>query len=90
MTREEAIIYGQQWDAALAERGDEQQSDARSFLAWANIALQSPAVFLTDDDLRLIRKVLSCVNTLYTVAEPEYKENKIDLLLRKLRNMGID
>ena len=42
-------------------------------------------VTLTADEAKVVRKVLSCVNTLYTVVEPEYKENKIDEILRKLR-----
>jgi hypothetical protein len=42
-------------------------------------------VTLTADEAKVVRKVLSCVNTLYTVVEPEYKENKIDAILRKLR-----
>ena len=40
---------------------------------------------LQPDEVVLVRKVLQLVNTLYTVAEPEYRENKIDTLLRKLR-----
>ena len=42
-------------------------------------------VVLTADEAKIVRKVLSCVNTLYTVVEPDYKENKIDKILRKLR-----
>ena len=42
-------------------------------------------VTLTAEEAKVVRKVLSCVNTLYTVVEPEYKENKIDEILRKLR-----
>lgn len=42
-------------------------------------------VTLTAEEAKIIRKVLSCVNTLYTVIEPEYKENKIDTIIRKLR-----
>lgn len=42
-------------------------------------------VTLTADEAKVIRKVLSCANQLYTVIEPEYKENKIDSILRKLR-----
>ena len=42
-------------------------------------------VMLTAEEAKVVRKVLSCVNTLYTVVEPEYKENKIDEILRKLR-----
>ena len=42
-------------------------------------------VTLTADEAKIVRKVLSCVNTLYTVVEPEYKENKIDTIIRKLR-----
>lgn len=42
-------------------------------------------VTLTADEAKVVRKVLSCVNTLYTVVEPDYKENKIDKILRKLR-----
>lgn len=42
-------------------------------------------VTLTADEAKVIRKVLSCANQLYTVIEPEYKENKIDTIIRKLR-----
>lgn len=42
---------------------------------------------LTTEEAKVIRKVLSCANQLYTVIEPEYKENKIDALIRKLREV---
>ena len=42
-------------------------------------------VTLTADEAKIVRKVLSCANTLYTVIEPEYRENKIDTIIRKLR-----
>ena len=42
-------------------------------------------VCLTAEEALVVRKVLQCANQLYTVIEPEYKENKIDPLLRKLR-----
>ena len=42
-------------------------------------------VCLTREEALVVRKVLQCANQLYTVIEPEYKENKIDPLLRKLR-----
>lgn len=42
-------------------------------------------VCLTQEEAKLVRKVLSCANTLYTVIEDGYKENKIDRLLRKMR-----
>ena len=42
-------------------------------------------VTLTAEEAKTVRKVLSCVNTLYTVIEPDYKENKIDTIIRKLR-----
>ena len=42
-------------------------------------------VCLTQEEAKIVRKVLQCANQLYTVIEPEYKENKIDPLLRKLR-----
>ena len=42
-------------------------------------------VTLTADEAKVIRKVLSCANQLYTVIEPTYTENKIDALIRKLR-----
>lgn len=42
-------------------------------------------VCLTQEEALVVRKVLQCANQLYTVIEPEYKENKIDPLLRKLR-----
>lgn len=46
---------------------------------------QTKEVTLTAEEAKIVRKVLSCVNTLYTVVESEYKENKIDAILRKLR-----
>lgn len=42
-------------------------------------------VCLTQEEALVVRKVLQCANQLYTVIEPEYKENKIDALLRKLK-----
>lgn len=42
-------------------------------------------VILTADEVKIVRKVLQCVNTLYTVIEPTYTENKIDALIRRLR-----
>ena len=42
-------------------------------------------VVLTQEEARIVRKVLQCANTMYTVIEPEYSENKIDPLIRKLR-----
>ena len=42
-------------------------------------------VVLTQEEAKLVRKVLSCANQLYTVIEDGYRENKVDRLLRKLR-----
>lgn len=42
-------------------------------------------VELTPEEAQVVRKVLQCANTLYTVMEPEYKENKVDAILRKLK-----
>ena len=42
-------------------------------------------VQLTSEEVVLVRKVLQVANTLFTVADKEYHENKIDALLRKLR-----
>lgn len=40
---------------------------------------------LTPEEVVLVRKVLQVVNTLFTVASKEYQENKIDLLLQKMK-----
>ena len=42
-------------------------------------------VILTQDEAKLVRKVLSCANQMYTVIEDGFRENKVDRLLRKLR-----
>ena len=85
MTREEAIEeLRDEISFNISEWGKEDAKETIEALNMAIEALKAPEI-LTADDLRLMRKVLACVNTLYTVAEPEYKENKIDLLLRKLR-----
>lgn len=42
-------------------------------------------VVLTQEEAKLVRKVLSCANQMYTVIEDGYRENKVDRLLRKLR-----
>lgn len=40
---------------------------------------------LTQNEAVLVRKVLGCVNTMYTIADGDYKPNKIDDLYRRLR-----
>lgn len=47
--------------------------------------MEKGKITLDADEVKIVRKVLQLVNTLYTIAEPEYRENKIDVLLRKLR-----
>jgi hypothetical protein len=42
-------------------------------------------VLLTQEEAKLVRKILQCANQLYTVMEDGYTENKVDRLLRKLR-----
>lgn len=42
-------------------------------------------VILTQEEAKLVRKVLSCANQMYTVIEDGFRENKVDRLLRKLR-----
>ena len=42
-------------------------------------------VQLTPEEAVLVRKVLQAANLLFTVADKEYHENKIDALLRKLK-----
>lgn len=41
MTSDEALEYGKEWYAAIESREDTAQSDALTFLAWANLALQA-------------------------------------------------
>ena len=48
---------------------------------------KNDGVYLDAEEAKVVRKVLSCVNTLYTVIEPEYRENKIDTIIRKLREV---
>ena len=52
--------------------------------------IQNAPEVLTEEDTKTVRKVISCANTLYTVIEPQYTENKIDKLLRKLRETEND
>lgn len=47
-------------------------------------------VVLSHEEAMIVRKVLQCANQLYTVIEPEYVENKIDPLIRKLRKAEED
>lgn len=42
-------------------------------------------VTLTAEEAVLVRKILQCANQMFTVADTEFHENKIDLLIRKLR-----
>ena len=44
-----------------------------------------PCCMLTPEEVVLVRKVLQAANLLFTVADTEYHENKIDALLRKLK-----
>lgn len=52
--------------------------------------IQNMPPALSADEVQMLRKVMQCANMLYSVAETEYKENKFDLLLRKLREMEND
>lgn len=45
---------------------------------------------LTPEEAVLVRKVLQAANLLFTVADTEYHENKIDALLRKLKEAEND
>lgn len=40
---------------------------------------------LTPEECRIVRKILQCANTMFTVADHEYHENKLDAIIRKLR-----
>ena len=40
---------------------------------------------LTPDECRIVRKILQCANTMFTVADHEYHDNKLDAIIRKLR-----
>lgn len=42
-------------------------------------------VLLRKEDAIMVRKILQCANTLYTVMEDGYTENKVDRLIRYLR-----
>jgi len=71
----------------------EQEMKAAADLLKSEMQKDGVIVCLTQDEAKLVRKVLSCANQLYTVIEDGYKENKVDRLLRKLRaaeNGGFD
>ena len=40
---------------------------------------------LTPSECRIVRKILQCANTMFTVADHEYHDNKLDAIIRKLR-----
>lgn len=40
---------------------------------------------LTPEECRIVRKILQCANTMFTVADHEYHDNKLDAIIRKLR-----
>lgn len=42
-------------------------------------------VLLTREEATLVRKILQCANQMFTVADIDFHENKLDLLIRKLR-----
>ena len=42
-------------------------------------------IYLDAEEAKIVRKVLQCANMLYTVIEPEYRQNKIDELIRRLK-----
>ena len=44
-------------------------------------------VLLRKEDALLVRKVLQCANTLYTVMEDGFAENKVDRLVRYLKEV---
>lgn len=44
-----------------------------------------PDCTLTPEECRIVRKVLQAANLLFTVVDTDYHENKIDAIIRKLR-----
>lgn len=42
-------------------------------------------VLLTREEATLVRKILQCANQMFTVADIDFHENKLDMLIRKLR-----
>lgn len=45
----------------------------------------NPDCTLNPEECRIVRKVLQAANLLFTVIDTDYHENKIDALIRKLR-----
>lgn len=70
-----------------ANMNDKMQSEVKAAADLLRSEMEKDGVIvcLTAEEALVVRKVLQCANQLYTVIEPEYKENKIDPLLRKLR-----
>jgi hypothetical protein len=66
---------------------DEMQKEVKAAADMLRSEMEKDGVIvcLTAEEALVVRKVLQCANTLYTVIEPEYRENKIDALLRKLK-----
>ena len=66
---------------------DEMQKEVKAAADMLRNELEKDGVIvcLTAEEALVVRKVLQCANQLYTVIEPEYRENKIDALLRKLK-----
>ena len=46
---------------------------------------QTKEVTLTAEEATLVRKILQCANQMFTVADIDFHENKLDMLIRKLR-----
>lgn len=44
-----------------------------------------PDCTLTPEECRIVRKVLQAANLLFTVVDTDYHDNKIDAIIRKLR-----
>lgn len=63
----------------------EQEMKAAADLLKSEMQKDGVIICLTQDEAKLVRKVLASANQLYTVIEDGYKENKVDRLLRKLR-----
>ena len=67
-----------------------EQMVADGYLPYSPQVTRDFCVQLTPEEIVLVRKVLQVANTLFTVADTEYHENKIDALLRKLKEAEYD
>ena len=60
-------------------------NDIRAVMEKDGLLTVEKKCVLTPSECRIVRKILQCANTMFTVADHEYHDNKLDAIIRKLR-----